>query len=475
MITHLKHIALALLLLVNFVSKAQTPADTTERIFQLNDFLFLVKTYHPASKQAALKEREAKNIVRSARGNFDPNVAVDLDQKYYKGKKYYSLGDAALKVPTWYGVEFKAGFEQNEGVFLNPEHNVPVDGLWYGGLSVSALKGLVIDKRRAELKKGFAYARAARNEQQIILNNLYFDAIQQYWSWAAAYNNLKVYEGFLENAEFRFEGVKQSFKFGDYPAIDTLESFIQVQTRRIDLNDARIKYQKQSLLLSNYLWNSNEMPLEVTESTVPMKLADYDLPILMPLDSLDKVIADLGENHPELLKIQNKIDALNVDRRLKFEYLKPTLDLNWNILSENVNDNIPREYNVEDYKWGVSFKTPLFLRKERGDWQLAKIKVETTELKAQQKSLEIKNKVNAYYTQQELMADQVIQLSSAVKNMERLLEAERQKFRAGESSLFIINKREVKLIKMYIDLNKLIAYYNINDAGLSWAMGNLNY
>lgn len=444
------------------------------KVFTPTDLMVLVKNNHPMAKQASLLNKQAKNIVRSARGNFDPYLHSNLDQKYFKDEQYYSIAEGGLKVPTWYGVELQTGMTQNQGVNLNPENKEPEDGLWYGGVKFSLGKGLLMDKRRAELKKAFAYKKAALNERDILLNNLYFEAYQAYWNWASAYQNLKVYQSFYELATERFKGVKESFKYGDKPAIDTLESFIQVQMREVSLLDAQVKYQKSVFELSNFLWNSNEEPLEITDSLRPVDFSTIALPFPMRYDSLEVIINDIAATHPEILQIQNNLTALNVDRRLKLEYLKPQIDLKYNLLSENINNSIPQDYNMEDYKWGFTFKMPLFLREGRGELALAKVKIDNTKLKQQQKTLEISNKIKNFYNQQELIAQQTELLKKTTQNYTRLVSAEKEKFKVGESSLFLINSRESRLIKYQIDLNNLIGYYNIANVGLVWAIGQLS-
>ena len=83
------------------------------------------------------------------------------------------------------------------------------------------------------------------------------------------FNDLKIYESALELAEVRFVGVKSSFLQGDKPAIDTLESMIQVQNRQITVNDASVVYENSSRVLSNFLWYQNELPVEVSDLLRP--------------------------------------------------------------------------------------------------------------------------------------------------------------------------------------------------------------
>jgi outer membrane protein TolC len=126
-----------------------------------------------------------------------------------------------------------------------------------------------------------------------------------------------------------------------------------------------------------------------------------------------------------------------------------------------------------EYTWGLEFNFPLFLRKERGNIQLTRLKIRDTELGQQQKLLELQNKLRSYYNEQVNLIGQVDLYSDAVNNYERLLQGEQQKFDTGESSLFLINSREVSLFQAQLKLIELITKFNIADNGLIWASGTL--
>jgi hypothetical protein len=128
-------------------------AQSDTLLLSYREYLGYVKEYHPVAKQAELVLSNAEAELLKARGGFDPKIEVDYDQKQFKGSEYYDLLNATFKIPTWYGIELKAGFEENEGVFLNPERTVPENGLYNAGLSVSVAQGLLIDERRAMLRQ----------------------------------------------------------------------------------------------------------------------------------------------------------------------------------------------------------------------------------------------------------------------------------------------------------------------------------
>ena len=94
---------LVVVLNVGFLSAQKTFSD--------NMFYQLVVKNHPLAKQANLELEYGRVSVLKAKGGFDPKVFNSLNQKYYNSTQYYSLLDAGLKVPTWYGLELKTGFE----------------------------------------------------------------------------------------------------------------------------------------------------------------------------------------------------------------------------------------------------------------------------------------------------------------------------------------------------------------------------
>ena len=93
---------------------------------------------------------------------------------------------------------------------------------------------------------------------------------------------------------------------------------------------------------------------------------------------------------------------------------------------------------------------PILLRKERGDLRMMELKIQETELAIKQKNLELNNKAQANINECVLTAEQLKLYTETVKQYEQLLEAEKQIFNAGESSLFMINAREISYLNAKI-------------------------
>ena len=319
----MKKIFLISILLVNTIIYAQVE---NENILTLSEYLGYVKKYHPIVKQARLKTTEGQIKLLKARGAFDPKIEVDYNRKKFKKTTYFDKLNTSFKIPTWYGIQLKANYENNSGVFLNPEFNVPEEGLYSAGISVSLAKGLLTNKRMATLRKAKIYAQQVKAEQQLLINDIFYDAIISYLHWLKDYQIRQTYVSFVKNATDRLTNVKKSFLKGDKPAIDTLEANINFKNRLLDLEKSDIKYIKSKLALSNYLWIANNIPLELESKILPDVDTNNKIDLVLNMNS-NKVTESAIENNPKVVSLQLKKEQLKIDKRLKLNNLLPKIDL----------------------------------------------------------------------------------------------------------------------------------------------------
>jgi outer membrane protein TolC len=430
---------LKICLLLTGLASAQ---DSTS-VISLAEYLGYVKAFHPIVKQANLIINESEAKLMKARGAFDPKLEVDYDRKTFKNTEYYDRLNASFKIPTWFGVELKGNFEENTGDFLNPQAFVPVDGLYSAGVSVPVARGLLTNSRMAMLRQSRLYIKQAQADRQLLVNNILFDATVSYFNWLKTYNEKRVYEDFLANAEMRFNGIKKSFEVGDMPAIDTLEARIALNNRRLNLEKSRIMFIKSSLELSNYLWLNDNTPIEIQDGVIPDTNTFDTIDGTLNTSGLDIENFDI-ENHPKLQSLDYKFRSLSIEKRLKLNNLLPQIDLQYNFLSQT--PEVARSFSTSAYKSGLNISFPLFLRKERGDLKLAKIKLQNTQFDIQNTRVSLKNKINAIKQELDSYIIQNDFTDTIVDDYSKMLSAEERKFFLGESSLFLVNSRESKLI-----------------------------
>jgi outer membrane protein TolC len=424
----------------------QQPAPTLSQdttVIGLREFLGYVKKHHPIVKQAGLVIEQGQAQLLKARGGFDPKIEVDYDRKDFKGTEYYDELRGAFKIPTWYGVEFKAGAERNEGAFLDPSLTVPEEGLYSAGVSVQLGQGLWINDRMATLRKAKLFRQQTQSERDLLVNAVLFDATEVYFEWWQAAEERTLFQGILKNAQVRLDGIKRSVELGDKAVIDSVESRIAVKKRLLGFEQAKIDFIKKRLELSNFLWLDG-VPVELQESVIPEKdlISQIDAALEIMGQSLDLFTV---ENHPKILAMRLKMEQLDVERQLKKNKLLPIIEASYDAVSPQWDNG--SSYRLSDYKAGVSFSMPLFLRKERGDYKLAQIKLQDAEYDVLATSLAIENKVKAIFSEIDSYLVQNDITLEIVQDSELMLIAEERKFELGDSSIFLINSRETKLIE----------------------------
>lgn len=438
---------------------------------ELDELLRHVKQYHPVVMQAELAVEGGLANVMKERGDLDPELYGNIDHKDFQGTQYFEQNEAGIKIPTLTGVELNSSYNTNRGALLNPEMYTPGGGVVSGGISVPLGRGLLTDEDRASLKKAKIYAQATKLEQQTMLNDILFNCIRQYYKWAEAYKQYRVYDYSVTLAGDRFTAVKRSHELGDLPAIDTLESYIQLQNRTLLRAEYELKYLKETRLLSNYIWGDSLTPLRLADTTLPADLELMQLPNPVDPTGLRVLEVNLVQQHPDIKKFDLQKEQLLVDRKLHVEFLKPQLDVHYNILNEPIQGDPFTGLNTNNYKWGLDFSFPLYLRKSRASIQLTDIYIQDNRIEQSAKLLELQNKMQQFVNMQNILLEQIANYRDAVRNYDRMLQAERQKFAAGESSLFLINSRENMLFTARLKLIELLSNYNSAHYGIYWSAG----
>jgi outer membrane protein TolC len=130
-------------------------------------------------------------------------------------------------------------------------------------------------------------------------------------------------------------------------------------------------------------------------------------------------------------------------------------------------------YLSNNYKVGASFSMPLFLRQERGKLQMTPQKIQATNLELQQTNRENSSQIQAAYNERQMLEEQIILQQQIIVNNTRMRDGEQQRFENGESSLFLINTREMNLLTQQIKLYELKTKYGKTKFFLEWAAGNL--
>ncbi|MEN9639482.1 MAG: hypothetical protein RLZZ262_1350 [Bacteroidota bacterium] len=433
---------------------------------RFSEYKNAVFNFHPLIQQAGLAINRGEANLLSAKGGFDPKLEANSSSKYYKGKNYYNLSGAQLKYPTPFAVELKGAYDLNNGAYLDPSQTTSDQGLMTIGLSLPLLQGLITDERRATRKIADGFMDYSIQERNLLTNQVLLVAYDLYWQWWSNYEKTQMAREILAYSKDRFDNVKIRTILGQSAAFDTIEAGIQVGLRTQQLQELELQELKSRLMLSTMLWQDDSLSqsaVYIADGAKPDSINFFYEFQSWINDNFLKTLDSLQMTHPELMQYEAKLKMTDAELQWKREKVKPKLNLEYNLLAEPIGTSENTNFTTENYKWGLDFSFPLLARSARGELRMSQIKREEIRLSLQQKSQEIKNKAITSYRSLFSLNEQLKTAKQNVAGYYTLLDGERIRFNNGESSLFLLNQREIQYVEArikYIDLQqKLIKNY----------------
>lgn len=409
------------------------------------EFMSIVKKYHPLAYRYRLQNEIAQQGVTAARGALDPVLSGKMGQKNIKGIPYYEQKGIELEIPTWYGIDFNAGYSSLEGQRVdNSETSGP---LYQYGVTVPLAKNLFYDRRRAVIEQAKYAVKMTEAEQLVLTNDLFLEAENTYWEWVKSYEIYQLQRRAVQLNRDRLELVQKSLEYGERPTIDVVEVTAQLQSFEIQEKEAYLQFVKNTQDLQMFLWKENQQLYELTINIVPADrlnahrgYADFEF-------LLSKVQQNNLQNHASFQFYTQKNRILDSERRLKFQSLLPKVDLSYQVLStERYSTDILPLFN-NNFQYGLKLELPLFLRQARADYENAKLKLVQNKMDMELKNNELRTKVETFRNEILNYHEQIDLAEKNIANYQKLLTAEETRFENGESSLFLINSRENKLIE----------------------------
>ncbi|TJZ59917.1 TolC family protein [Sphingobacterium olei] len=431
-----------------------------------DEFLAIVKSYHPMAFKYRLQNRIADENVRYERGNFDPVLDGKSGAKTIDGIDYYQQQGVGLNIPTWYGVTVNGSYSYLDGEKLN--NSDTRGGLYQVGLTVPLAKNLLYDKRRALLEQAHIARRMTEAEQTLLTNELLLDAENSYWEWVKQYEGYRIQREAVRINRRRMDLVVKTLSYGEQAAIDTTEARAQLQRFELQERDAYFQYLNATQELSLFMWRENREPYDVTQWIIPSEELDDNMAHHSYQELLARLDAQSLNRHAALRYYDEKGNILDSDRRLKLQSLLPKVDFTYNFFKKDGYAHNFFPFFDNNYQYGVKLEIPVFLRQARADYNAAKLKIGQNTMDFNFKRQELVTKMNRYRNEVINYAGQIDMAKRNASNYEKLLTAEETKYANGESSLFLINSRENKVIEANEKIIELYLKFLKSYNSLKW-------
>jgi outer membrane protein TolC len=447
--------------------------NPVEKTLDPDQVMQMVRQYNPIAKQAGIQVQQAKAKLLAARGGFDPILSQNLAEKTFDGTAYYEYNNPELRIPTWFGVEVKAGIETINGNRVNTSETTGTSN--YIGISVPLGRDLLMDKRRAVLQTAKVMRDASYAEQQRMLNDLMLDVQKAYWSWYKSYRILSILDEAIVINERRLAFVRGAFRQGDRPALDTTEALAQLQQLQVQQQAAKLELRNNQLDLSVFLWTPEGNPYLLPDEVSPLIPGGEQIFETQSVPVLDSLLDIARKNHPELLLYNFKLQSLSIEKQYRFQQLLPQADLQYNFLQEGnrFSNTLKAPLFDNNFQYGLKMSIPIRLSAERGNYRNAKLAINSVRLEQDLKTTQIENKVKACFNELINLRAQVALQTKAYSNYSLLQRGEEVRFSIGESSLFLVNARENKRLEELQKLQLLKAKLALAGYQLNWAIGRL--
>ena len=459
------------IMILPFIPKLSAQSDDRP-VFQVANYIQMVQEQYPLIELANIQTDIGDATLLQRKGAFDVVLGTDYSQKFFSESNYYRIFNGGAQWQSPYAFKLQAGVDLADGIYLNPERNFPSSGLGYMGITMPLGQGLLIDKARAGLRDGELFQELQMQKRLQFRNEIMSLALIAYFEWIQADQLYRTYTEIAEAAQDRYEFVILAYEGGDLAPVDTLEASMQLRQRQLELLAAQNKRLSAQANIQNFIPSFN--------------LSEWQSPSFDEISALwQSRSSEFWTNslleHPKIIDLQIERERILIDRRLARESLKPKVDLKYqwlNSLNQIRTGDINTTLSPNDYSWGISFAYPIPLRAARGKMQLNKIKQFENQFKSSQLKQELEARMEALLEIQANFQDIIQDYGVLIDDFRRLLQAERSMFEIGESSLFLVNTRENRLLKAqvtYINLQYSAFKNLLNIAKTSGNLeGNLN-
>ncbi len=421
---------LALTLLQLAVSVPQAPMS-------FDTFLARVRENHPIVRQARLLDTLAAAQERVARGAFDPRVGSTWERKAFDDKTYFDYADVGLTIPTSLGVDFKIGFERARGAFTATDRQTPDAGLLTAGVSFPIGQRLVTDTRRVALAQARALRGIAAAEREAVLNRLFASSVAAWAEWFESEQRHALASDGVRLATFRLEALRSRVRGGDLAAIDTVEGALELQRRRVQLEEADLARRNAAVTIEGLLWNERGEPEALAPGAVPASAGPE-----LQVDSVSVLrwLTQAMRQHPEVRKADAKVIEEEAVRALaRQRTLVPDLTAAFSRLASAGAGGTAAP---DDAKVSLVLGSSLLLRQERGRLQMSATKVAQLRIDQALAARAVAVSVGRLTNEMQTLSEMIVLQREAVRQARELLAGEERKFAAGESTLFLVNARE---------------------------------
>lgn len=450
---------------ITFFTMLCAACASAQQPLTLDEVLASVEQHYPPLRIALQDLPIAEADYLAAQGRFDLVLKSLIDSNsfgFYESRRFDLVAEQAT--PYW-GASFFSGYQVSGGSFPNYDGKFATNGAgeYRMGMRVPLGRDREIDGRRADLEKtrlGRRVADLGIRQQRIAILQA---ATLRYWSWVAAGRRFTVAKALFDIADNREKLLEQAVEIGQLPRFEVLDNKRIIEQRRSALVAARRGIEQTGFDLSLFYRDAESKPSIPGEERLPSAFPE-------PLDlSAERLRSDVEEaltRRPELARLGVQRDQVGIDRRLAENRRLPGIDFLLSYDRELGQRRVVR--GPDEVRAGIQFELPLQRRTAAGQEQAAQARIRQFDQRLQFQRDQIEVEVRDAVSAVRRALEGVQALRAEVDATRQVEEAERQRYGLGESTLFVLNQRELQTgdallreVSALADYHRAMSFYEL--------------
>jgi outer membrane protein, heavy metal efflux system len=436
---------LPLLLLFSSSLWAQSLSEERVRESILKNF--------PLIEEAVAKVEATRNEIIAAQGDFDTKLKFKARQRIEDRYGNQYIDSSIEKMLPVGGLTMFAGHRQGAGNFAPYEgkYDTSAAGEVFAGLVVPLFRNRTVDQVR--LNNAFAKIdNEIAGRELLVKKNLYVHkGLSVFQKWKLTYLKLQTIQGLLKIAEERHEMIERMHRAGNVERLKITDNLRSINKRKDELLKAEMEFKAISATLSLYLRTPEGQPIDPSQFRPEQlgynarpALPQLQLHALPQLSIVDKMI----ERNRRLNDFYDnqRLPALNVEA----------------LTAREMSRNYP--FDPQRIAVGLTFEYPLENRKAEGGSVATAYKRLALEKQKSWLSSEFMANFERTGMMVKLASERTKLTSQELEFSKTLAEAERRRWRQGDSDLFIVALREQDAADVEVRL--WTAHYEYEQANL---------
>lgn len=421
-------------------------------------FIFLVKENHPDILSAELSKDIARLKRVESQGAFDPSI--NSKNSFNRFNSSSDIGQAqeaftsntSLDFLTGYGAEFALGARFAEGDIKTPISPAGDAGEYYVKAQIPLLRGAIYNSKFIKEKQS--------KLEEIIADYLLFrtklktlnEGSKAYWDWVAAKKIFDIESNLFYLVKDQVSFVQEQADLGNLAEISVVEAKREVQKRQVKVNKALRNFQETSLSLSKYTWDAEGRPYSILNADqVPEQL-----PVPKQLNIEDVETAKLNSliNRPEFKALALSRDITDLEKNLAKNQMLPIFDAFISSGFQAGDDSVNPSLIA-----GVDISIPLRLRTASSRKKQAEAKIQQLNLQERQLIQNIFLEIEDAASQVQTAFDRFVAAKQDYELSKELEIAENDRFELGDSTLFLVIRRQRATVEANIEFIKTLKDY----------------